>query len=195
MNSSSPLGWTLHLSVWTTRPSMICGPFHLLSLTSLSLCDGPFAPTTLHITTLQPIRSPSPEALTLFSLANSYLLIKAPYRSHQSWLSCSRLPSHKDYLNILLTRMCLAQRSLWVGLSWYRSAGKESVCSAGDLGLIPGSGRFPGEGIDYPLQYFWASLVAQLVKNPPAMQETWVRSLGWEDPLEKGIATHSSIPA
>ena len=46
-----------------------------------------------------------------------------------------------------------------------------------------------GEGIDYPLQYSWASLVAQLVKNPPATQETWVRSLGWEDPLEKGKAT------
>ena len=52
---------------------------------------------------------------------------------------------------------------------------------------IPGSGRPPGEGIGYPLQYSWASLVAQLVKNLPAMQETWVRSLGQEDPLEKGM--------
>ena len=62
-----------------------------------------------------------------------------------------------------------------------------------DPGWIPGSGRSPGEGIGYPLQFSWASLVAQLVKNPPAMQETWVRSLGWEDPLEKGKGTHSSI--
>ena len=61
--------------------------------------------------------------------------------------------------------------------------------------LIPGSGRSSGEGIGYPLQYSWVSLVAQLVKNPPAMWETWVRSLGWEDPLEKGRATHSSILA
>ena len=53
------------------------------------------------------------------------------------------------------------------------------------------SGRSPGEAIGYPLQYPWASLVAQLVKNPSAMWETWVRSLGWEDPLEKGKATHS----
>ena len=53
-------------------------------------------------------------------------------------------------------------------------------------------GRSPGEGIGYPLQYSWASLLAQLVKNPPAMQETCVRSLGWEDPLEKGKATRSS---
>ena len=59
--------------------------------------------------------------------------------------------------------------------------------------MIPGSGRSPGEGIGYPLQYSWASLVAQLVKNPPAMWETWVGSLGLEDPLEEGMATHSSI--
>ena len=56
----------------------------------------------------------------------------------------------------------------------------------GDLGLILGLERSPGEGIGYPLQYSWISLVAQLVKNPPAMQESWVPSLGWEDPLEKG---------
>ena len=73
------------------------------------------------------------------------------------------------------------------------SVGKESACNAGDPGSIPGSGRSAGEGIGYPLQYSWASLVDQLVKNQPAVQETWVRSLGWEDPLEKGKATHSSI--
>ena len=68
------------------------------------------------------------------------------------------------------------------------SVGKESACNAGDPGLIPGSGRSPREGIGYPLQYSWASLVAQLVTNPSAMQETWVQSLGWEDLLEKGKA-------
>ena len=61
--------------------------------------------------------------------------------------------------------------------------------------MIRGSGKSPGEGIGYPLQYSWAFLVAQTVKNLPAMQETWVRPLGWEDPLEKGKATHSSILA
>ena len=61
--------------------------------------------------------------------------------------------------------------------------------------MIPGSGRSVGEGIGYPLQYSWASLVAQLVKNLPAMRETWFRSLGWENPLEKGKATHFSILA
>ena len=61
--------------------------------------------------------------------------------------------------------------------------------------MIPGLGRSAGEGIGYPLQYSWASLVAQLVKNPPAMRETWVQALGREDPLEKGTATHSSILA
>ena len=58
--------------------------------------------------------------------------------------------------------------------------------------MIPGSGRSAGEWIGYPLQYSGASLVARLVKNPPAMQETWVRSLGW-CPLEKGETVHSSI--
>ena len=60
---------------------------------------------------------------------------------------------------------------------------------------IPESGRSVGEGIDYPLQYSWASVVAQLVKNPPTMQETWVQSLGGEDPLDKEKATHFSILA
>ena len=73
------------------------------------------------------------------------------------------------------------------------SAGKESACNAGDPGLIPGLGRSPGEGIGYPLQYSWASLSVQLVKHLPAMWETWVQSLGWDDPLEKGKATHTSI--
>ena len=68
------------------------------------------------------------------------------------------------------------------------SAGKESTCN-----LSPGSGSSTEEGIGYPFQYSLASLVAQLVKNLPAMREVWVRSLGWEDPLEKGKATHSSI--
>ena len=75
------------------------------------------------------------------------------------------------------------------------SAGKESACNAGDTSSIPGSGRSAGEGIDYPLQYSWASLVAETVKNPPAVQETWVRCLDWEDLLKEGMATHSSILA
>ena len=75
------------------------------------------------------------------------------------------------------------------------SIGKESACNAGDPSLIPGSGRSAGEGIGYPLQYSWASLVVQLVNNPPAMQETWVQSLDWEDLLEKGKVTHYSILA
>ena len=66
------------------------------------------------------------------------------------------------------------------------SVGKESACNAGDPGSIPGSGRYPGEGIGHPLQYSWASFVAQLAKNLPAMQETLVRFLSQEDPLEKG---------
>ena len=66
------------------------------------------------------------------------------------------------------------------------SVGKESTCNAGDPRLIPGSGRSTGEGTGYALQYSLASLVAQLVKNPPAKWETWVRSLGWEDSPGEG---------
>ena len=75
------------------------------------------------------------------------------------------------------------------------SAGKESACNIGDPSLISGLRIFAGEGTGYPLQYSWASLVAQLVKNPPAIWETWVQSLDWEDPLEQGKAIPSSILA
>ena len=90
-------------------------------------------------------------------------------------------------------------KEMWSGFDFHfspgSSAGKESACNAGEPGLIPGLGRSPEEGMGYPLQYSWASLVAQTVKNPPAMWETWVRSLVWEDPLEEGMGTHSSILA
>ena len=75
------------------------------------------------------------------------------------------------------------------------SAGKESTCNEKDPSSIPQLGRSPGEGVDYPFQCSWASLVVQAGKNPPAMRETWVWSLGWEDPLEEGTATHFSILA
>ena len=79
-------------------------------------------------------------------------------------------------------------------LPWWFS-NKESVWNAGDPGWFPGPGRSFGEGIGYLLQYSWASLVAQLVKKPPIMWETWVQSLSWEDPLEEALSTHFSILA
>ena len=75
------------------------------------------------------------------------------------------------------------------------SVSKESACNAGDPGSITGSGRSTGEGIDYSFQYSWASLVVQLVKNLPAMWETWAPSLSWKDSLEKEKATHCNILA
>ena len=89
---------------------------------------------------------------------------------------------------------------VWLYVGWEMgspgsSAGKKSACIVGDPSSIPGSGRSPGEGIGYPLQHSWASLVAQMVKNTPAVWETWVWSLGWEDSLEEDMATHSSILA
>ena len=90
--------------------------------------------------------------------------------------------------------MCIFQYGFLKGFP-HSSVGKESTCNAGDPSSIPGLGRSSGEGIGYPFQYSWASLVAQLVKNLPAVWETWVQPLGWEDPLEKGKATHSIILA
>jgi len=82
--------------------------------------------------------------------------------------------------------------SLMISLGFPSSStGEESACNAADPGSIPGLGRSPGEGTSYPLPYFWASLVTQTVTNPPAMWETCVQSLGLEDPLEEGMATHS----
>ena len=81
--------------------------------------------------------------------------------------------------------MCVVRQLATSLASLDGSDGKESACNAEGLGSIPGLGRSPREGNGNPLQYSWASLVAQLVKNPPAMQKAWVRSLDWEDPMEK----------
>ena len=100
-----------------------------------------------------------------------------------------------SFLLLTVVLVCYSFCDFWgIKLDYLRSflgfsgssAGKESACNAGDPGLIPGSGRTAGEGIGYPLQYSWAHLMAQSVKNPLAMRETWVWSLGWEDPLEEG---------
>ena len=84
---------------------------------------------------------------------------------------------------------------VWGGGFPGSSAGKGSTSNAGDSGLIPGSGRSLEEDICSPLQYSWASLVAQMLKKLPAMWETWVQFLGWEDPLEDGVETHDNIHA
>ena len=91
---------------------------------------------------------------------------------------------HEFYFMVFIPLCSLLPSSPW---SWYlvrtqwsfpgKSAGKESTCNAGDPGSIPGLGRSPREEIGYPLQYSWASLMAQIVKNQPAAQETWVWSL------------------
>ena len=99
---------------------------------------------------------------------------------------------YSSIIFILLKRFLLRISICLMDSFPHSLVGKESTCNAGDSDLIPGSRRSPGEGIGYPLQYSWASLVAQLVKNPPAMWEAWVQSLGWED-LEKGKATLSNI--
>ena len=115
------------------------------------------------------------------------------------------MATHSSILAMRTT--CTYEKSIWLQkmshpgqkvsnmLRGEREGNCQSACNARDPGLVPGSRRCPGEGIGYPFQYSWASLVTQLVQNLPAMWETWVWSLGWKDPLEKGKATHSSIPA
>ena len=116
---------------------------------------------------------------------------------HAPWsiLAYSRWHMHQCHDSSEADHLLLFSHSVNSDSFWPHdcSTGKESTGNAGDSGSIPGLGRPTGEGIGYPLQYSWVSLVDQLVKNPPAMRETWVRSLCWEDSLEKGKATHSSI--
>ena len=115
----------------------------------------------------------------------------------QTWVSDWTELKYETCMYIL----CIFIENLFLYICIYResfpdsSVDKESTCNARDPGSIPGLGRFPGEGIGYPLQYSWASLMAQLVENPPAMREIWVWFLGWEDPLAKEKSTHSSILA
>ena len=101
------------------------------------------------------------------------------------------LPYWSCHLQCCVNFCCTAK---WLRLGFSdSSAGKESTSNAGDPGSIPGLGSFPRAGIGYPLQYSWASLVAQMVKNLPSVWETWVQSLGRGNPLEEGMATHSGI--
>ena len=127
----------------------------------------------------------------------SYYLCQCQETDKPANLQTNRLP-HIQELNSALSTAATSMGSWFhMNLSFdpISSVGKESTWNARDPFLIPGLGRSAGEEIAYPLHYFWASLVAQLIKNPPAMWETWVLSLGWEDPLEKGKATHSSVVA
>ena len=102
-------------------------------------------------------------------------------------VAAKKVVAKKDFCNIIYSIIIYVilptNLSIFYGFSG-NSAGKEFSCNARDPSSIPGLGRSTGEGIGYPLQYSWDSLVAQLVKYPPAMRETWVRSLGWEDFLE-----------
>ena len=112
------------------------------------------------------------------SLGCSFHISRAPSSS------CSALPP--------ISAFPLTDALFWLLLQVARG---DRAPHPPDPSSIPGSGRSPGEDIGYPIQYSLAPMVAQLVKNPPAMWETWIRSLGWEDPLEKEMATHSSILA
>ena len=105
------------------------------------------------------------------------------YWLERSWTNFWECPWYEPIWVMITSSLCPSY--IYTGFP-RSSVGKESTCNPEDPGSIPGSGRPYGEGIGYPLQYSWASLVAQLVKNTPAMWETWALSLGWEGCLEKG---------
>ena len=108
--------------------------------------------------------------------------------SYRDIAYCGRSSSRYLIISTTNIKQCLPFNHMFSVQSGFpdSSVGKEPAFKAGDPSSIPGLGRSAGEGIGYPLQYSWASLVAQLVKNLPAMQETWVRSLGCEDPPGEG---------
>ena len=126
-----------------------------------------------------------------------FILSKTPESYTSKFMGSARYNSQPDFifdsyiLRTELSSSCYRNKYLIFTSTCTRgfphsSAGKESACNAGDSSSIPGSGRSAREGIDYLLQYSWVSLVAQLVKNLPAMWETWVQSLGWEESLGEG---------
>ena len=125
----------------------------------------------------------------LFTLSALYFGLLTSLNPFDSVLQHFRLPPGCLYMLKLLTARCLP--SGFPG----SSAGKESACNAGEPGSIPGLGRSSGERISFPPQFSWVSLLAHTEKSTPAMQETWLQSLGWEASLEEGMATHSSILA
>ena len=143
--------------------------------------------------------------LTLKALVGTSLLVQWLRLHISNARGPGSIPGEGTRLHMPQLRVCMPQRRSKIQrattktghsqINKFSSAGKESTCNVGDPGSIPGSGRSTGEGIGYLLQYSWAFLVTQLVKNLPAVQEARVQTPGWEDPLEKGVATHSSILA
>ena len=137
------------------------------------------------------------------TLAGGFFIIAPPgkplpllFIDHISILTSKTFFILRRFLSHYLFKfvVCLNLNILWKPTFPGSSSGTESVCSAGDPGSIPGSGRSSGEGIGYPLQYSWASLVAQTVKNTPAVCETWVWSLGWEYALAEGVFLPGESP-
>ena len=148
-----------------------------------TLCNSMDLPTRL------PCPSPSPSLLKFMSIASvmpsSHLMSFSPSPYIRNGPGIPFLNTNWTELHAYVHKRGFPDSSV----------SQESTCNAGDSSSIPGLGRSAGEGIGYPLQYSWAAIVTQLVKNPPTMWETWVWSLGWQDPLEKGRVTHSSILA
>ena len=180
--------------------------FHLIPVTHL-FCNWKFVPLNLplyftHFPTPSPLWQPPVWSLYLWigfcfaPFVHLDCFLGFTYKWNHMifvflwFISLSIIPSRSIYV------VTNGKISFFLMIKWASMVDdKESACNSGDPNSIPGSERSRGEGIGYTLQYSWASLEAQTVKNMPAMWETWVWFIGWEDPLEKGMATHSSILA
>ena len=114
-------------------------------------------------------------------------------QTHVHWVGDAIQPSHPLSSPSPSAFNLSQHQGLFQWVSSLHQVVKVLECNVEDPSLIPWLEGSLGEGKGYPFLYSWASLVAQLVKNLPTMWETWVQSLGWEDPLEKGTATHSSV--
>ena len=127
--------------------------------------------------------------IIFYIIYNTYIINICIYIQISYGLKFSyRNKASSSHVYFFISYMCInINKYVWPQVLGFPggSEGKESACSAGGRSSIPRSGRFPGEGIGYPRQYSWASLVAQMIKKLPATREAWVQSLGWEDPLEK----------
>ena len=196
----------MHILVQTLSSSIICLPSHPLAQAPWSLATvhtlfpvlpGLFTALSIRLHSLRILEAHNTLHLTNCH-SSSLKPTTTPPRNVTSSVKLPKLPwtllSHLTLLeHWILNQVIYIYLFLTKGFP-DNSVGKESTCNADSIS-IPVSGRPAGEGIGYPVQYSWAFLVAQLVKNLPAIRETWVRSLGWADPPEKGKATQASILA
>ena len=182
------LGWGIHVTPWLIYVNVWQNPLQYCKVISLQLIkiNG---------------KKKDPLHWELFLSENADKAASLVQKMTQWCLSLLDWRKASENSATLLTSMFHISGTLEYLLPGIRnlfpggSAGKESIHKAWDPSFIPGLGEIHWKRMGYLLQYSWASQVSQTVKNMPAIRETWVQYLAWEDPREKGMATHSSVLA